>query len=142
MKTKNNKSRRASLSRIKRLLILTTGALLAVSCGGGYGGGGGGMMAAAPGMFGLSMPANNAMGETTTPMLSWTASPNAMTYEVQINTMNTFASMTMVNDTKNLTTTSYMVSPALAPGTMYFWRVIASSIYGTFMAGPFTFTTM
>ncbi len=141
MKTTINISRRANLSRIKFLLILTAGVLLAVSCGGGYGGGGGGMMAAAPGMFSLSMPANNIMGETTTPTLSWSASPNATAYEVQINTANTFAAGTMVNDTKSIMTLSYMVSPALAPGTTYFWRVIASSIYGTFTAGPFMFTT-
>ena len=140
MKSTKNKSRRANLSRIKLMLILTTGVLLAVSCGGGYGGGGG-MMTAAPGVFSLSMPMNNAMGETTTPTLSWTASPNTTAYEVQINTANTFAAGTMVNDTKNITTLSYMVSPALAPGTTYFWRVIASSIYGTYTAGPFTFMT-
>jgi hypothetical protein len=138
MKTTKNESGRASLSRIKLLLILITGALLTVSCGGGGYGGGGGMVAA-PGAFSLSMPTNGAMGVTTAPTLSWTASPYATEYEVQINTMSTFAG-TMVNDTKNLATTSYMVSPALAPGT-YFWRVIASSTYGTYTAGPFSFTT-
>ncbi len=140
MKTTINISRGANLSRIIFLLILTAGVLFVVSCG-GYGGGGGGMMAAPPGMFSLSMPANNVMGETTTPTLSWSASPSATAYEVQINTANTFAAGTMVNDTKNIMTLSYMVSPALAPGTTYFWRVIASSIYGTFTAGPFMFTT-
>ncbi len=141
MKTTNNISREASVSRMKLLLILISGMLITASCGGSYGGSGS-SMASAPGVFSLSMPANAAMSVSITPQLTWTASPNATSYEVQINTMNTFSAGTMVNDTKNLTTTTYTVSPALSSGTMYFWRVIASSAYGTYTAGPFSFTTM
>ncbi len=138
MKIRINKSRESNLSRIKLMLILTAGVLLAVSCG-GYGGGGG-MSTAPPGGFGLSMPADKATMVSTTPTLSWMASPNATAYEVQINTKVDFTG-TMVNDTKNIMALNYTVMPALAPGTTYFWRVIASSIYGTFTSGTSSFTT-
>lgn len=124
------------LSRMRLLLAFAAVVLLSVSCGSDYGGGGG--MGYAPGVFSLTAPANNAMGVTTTPALSWTDSLYATAYRVQISTTSDFANI--VNDTGGITTTSYTVSPALAPGT-YFWRVIASSAYGTYTAGPFSFTT-
>jgi hypothetical protein len=126
----------SSLFRMRLFLAIAAVVLLTISCG-GYGGGS--STAYAPGAFSLTTPADTATGVGTTPLLTWTAAPYATAYRVQISTTSDFSNI--VNDTSNIMTTSYTVSPALAPGTTYFWRAIASSLYGTYTAGPFSFTT-
>jgi hypothetical protein len=129
------------LSGYKALIYLfvsvITLSLALVSCGGGgYGGGGGGMSYSAPGAFSLSAPSNNMMAVGATPTLTWTASPYATSYTVQVSA-DAFAT-TVVN--VSVGTTSFPVSTPLAPGT-YVWRVTATNLYGKMTAGPFTFTT-
>jgi hypothetical protein len=121
-------------------VVLMAGTL--VSCGsGGYGGGSGGT-AFPPAAFTLSSPANMAMGVTTTPMLTWTASLYAGSYRVQIDTVNTFTSVPLVVNTVVAAPTMNFTVPGgtLTPATLYFWRVVAENAYGQAVAGPRSFT--
>lgn len=94
-----------------------------------------------PFSFNLTSPANAATNESVTPTLVWTASSNALTYNV---TVATDAGLTnVVASTTGLTGTSWVVSPALAAGQTYFWRSTAVNNTGSTLAGPsvFSFTT-
>jgi subtilisin-like proprotein convertase family protein len=86
----------------------------------------------------LSTPANNANTQNTTLTLSWAPIAVATSYDVQVSTSATFAT---IFSSGNVTTTSYNVT-GLAQGTLYYWRVLAknatcSGVYGQ----PFNFTT-
>lgn len=118
------------------MLLVILAAVLYSCGGGGYGGGGGGgMMAVTPGAFSLSSPADMAMGVGATPMLMWTASPNATDYT------GTFSGTLAINASVGATTYSYVVSAGtLTSGTLYHWRVIAENTYGQAIAGPRLFT--
>jgi trimeric autotransporter adhesin len=132
-----------------KIRFLNAGILLALavvlfSCGGGgsySGGGGGGGAAMAPGLFNLSSPADGATGVGTTLMLTWSPSPSASGYRVQVDTVGTFSGTLVINVLLGSTTYSYSVpAGTLTPGTKYFWRVIAENIYGQEVMGPFSFT--
>jgi hypothetical protein len=126
------------------IIVILAAVLYSCGGGGGYGGGGGGgAMAPPPGAFSLVSPADNAMGVGTTPMLSWTADPNATDFRVQVDTSGTFtAGSLIINAVESATTYSYSVpSGILSAGTTtYHWRVVAENIYGQSIAGPRTFT--
>jgi hypothetical protein len=81
----------------------------------------------------LSAPANAATNVTRTPTMSWNAVTGAATYEIQISTTNTFASVTFGRT--GLTARSIRVSPQLGSRTAYFWRVRAVNAAGT---GPWS----
>jgi hypothetical protein len=130
--------RNARILSFNAVLLVILAAVL-YSCG-GYGGGGG-IMAVAPGAFSLSSPIDMAMGVGTTPMLMWTAWPNATDYRVQADTTGTFSGPLAINASGGATTYSFMVSSGtLTSGTLYHWRVIAENIYGQAIAGPRSFT--
>ncbi len=76
----------------------------------------------------LASPANGAVGEPTTLVLSWNASAGASSYRLQVATDSLFASL--VFDDSTITTTSKSVGP-LSSNTRYFWRVDAKNPYGT-----------
>src|SRR5262249_60996574 len=76
----------------------------------------------------LSSPPDGATGVSTSPTLSWNASAGATSYECQVSTSPTFA--TLVSDQPGLTGTSTTVT-GLASNTTYFWRVNASNAGGT-----------
>jgi DNA-binding beta-propeller fold protein YncE len=96
--------------------------------GAGPGGAGGATSPTAPGDFALKAPLNGDPTVSATPLLTWDASPGAQTYTVEIATAPTFGA-TVVEQKTDLTTTSYMVTTALSPGVIYYWR--ASGIAGT-----------
>lgn len=69
----------------------------------------------------LRSPAANATNVTRTPALSWNAATRATTYEVQVSTSNTFATITFGRT--GLTARNITVSPQLGATTVYYWRV-------------------
>jgi subtilisin family serine protease len=69
----------------------------------------------------LRSPAANATNVTRTPALSWNAATGATTYEVQVSTSNTFATITFGRT--GLTARNVTVSPQLGATTVYYWRV-------------------
>jgi subtilisin-like proprotein convertase family protein len=86
----------------------------------------------------LTTPANNANTQNTTLTLSWSPIAVATSYDVQVSTSPTFAS---IFSSGNSTTTSYSVT-GLAQGTLYYWRVLAKNATCTGVYGqPFNFTT-
>jgi subtilisin family serine protease len=76
----------------------------------------------------LSSPAANATNVSRTPALSWGAATRATTYEVQISTSNTFATVTFGRT--GLTTRNVTVSTQLGSRVAYFWRVRAANASG------------
>jgi subtilase family serine protease len=75
----------------------------------------------------LSTPANAATGVSTTPALDWADVSGATSYDVQVCTSNT---CTTVVTSANVATSTWTVSPALAQGTQYYWRVKANNACG------------
>lgn len=76
----------------------------------------------------LLLPVNLAVNQPSNPTLSWTASVGAVTYRLQVSTVNTFAT-TVTNDS-TITGVSQQQA-GLLPGTTYFWRVNAKNVSGT-----------
>jgi subtilisin family serine protease len=77
----------------------------------------------------LSGPSNGATGVVVPAELTWNAVADAgATYRVQVSTSSTFA--TLAYDQANITTTSTSVA-GLVAGTLYYWRVNATSANGT-----------
>lgn len=84
-------------------------------------------------------PADSSMNVDSTLTLSWSPAPLAITYNLQVSTVATFATP-VIND-ETLTSTSRIV--LLKGNTLYFWRVRAKNSRGF---GPFSaaksFTTL
>ncbi|WP_394758094.1 T9SS type A sorting domain-containing protein, partial [Flavobacterium sp.] len=81
---------------------------------------------------GLTTPANNAVAQNTSLNLTWTASTNATSYDVQVATDIAF---TTIIASGNSTTTSFALS-GLTQATNYYWRVLpknvaCSGVYGS-----------
>jgi glucose/arabinose dehydrogenase len=96
----------------------------------------------APFVSNLSTPANAATGVAVNPTLTWTASSNALTYNV---TVATDAGLTnVVASTTGLVGTSWSVSPNLSQSTTYFWGVQGVNPNGNTASNPgtFSFTTI
>lgn len=80
------------------------------------------------------LPANGAGSVSTTPVLSWTASSGASSYDVYFGTSSTPALA------GNTASTSY--SPGtLAAGTTYYWQVVAKDSSGNTASATQSFTT-
>jgi hypothetical protein len=73
-------------------------------------------------------PQAAATGVATSPALSWEASANAVSYRVQVSTMQDFSST--VFDLGDIAATSTTIS-GLLNNTTYYWRVNASNSSGT-----------
>jgi hypothetical protein len=87
----------------------------------------------------LGSPANGAACQPSTVTLTWTASPGAAKYRVQLANDSLFTLITV--DDSTVTTTSRLVS-SLAGGTTYYWRVSAINTGGPSPFSPFwRFTT-
>jgi hypothetical protein len=76
----------------------------------------------------LLSPANLAIDQPLALTLSWAASTNATSYNLQVSTSSTFA--TTLVQAAGVTATSFAVS-GLSAGTAYYWRVSASNAAGT-----------
>ena len=75
----------------------------------------------------LNLPANDAVGQSLSPTLSWLASGGAASYTLQYDTDSLFAGG---GSQSGLTGTSFRLS-GLANSTTYYWRVNASNNAGT-----------
>ncbi len=86
----------------------------------------------------LNTPADLATGQSTSVILNWTANPAATSYDVQVATDNTFASI--ISNT-NVATNTTSVS-GLSNNTIYYWRVLPKnpSCIGVY-SSAFQFTT-
>ncbi|MFM7221985.1 MAG: S8 family serine peptidase, partial [Bacteroidota bacterium] len=82
----------------------------------------------------LTSPANNANNVSQTATFSWGTSTNASTYDIEISTVNTFAST--VFSRTGLTTLSVAVSPAMAVRITHYWRVRGKNSLG--VVGPWS----
>lgn len=90
----------------------------------------------------LASPADNAIGVSFSPTLSWSASAQAKSYIVEVSTDAGFGSIAFTQ-TISGGGTNVTVSPALASNTRYYWRVRADNICGTSANSPvFTFKTV
>lgn len=76
----------------------------------------------------LVAPANGAVNQQTTLILSWNSATDAETYRLQVSTGVNFS--TTVVDDSTLAATSRQIG-SLANNTTYFWRVRAKNIAGT-----------
>jgi subtilisin family serine protease len=83
---------------------------------------------AAPTAPTLRSPAANATNVSRTPALSWNAATRATTYEVQVSTSNTFATITFGRT--GLTARNVTVSPQLGSRVVHYWRVRAANASG------------
>jgi hypothetical protein len=75
----------------------------------------------------LATPANNSAGVVLTPTLSWNASPEALTYDLQVAATPGFE--TVLIDDPTLTSTSKTLA-GLSYSTTYYWRVNATNALG------------
>src|SRR5580700_2869848 len=83
----------------------------------------------------LSYPENGLAAVPTTTTLTWQTAIGATSYDVYFGTSPSLAFV------KNVTTSSY--TPAtLAPGTTYYWQVVARNSVGTTGSAISTFTTL
>lgn len=86
----------------------------------------------------LSSPANSASGVSNSPTLTWIASTNAVSYDLEVSTSPGGIGIV---DQQNVTGTSANVS-GLNANTQYFWRVKANNDCGsTAYSTDFSFTT-
>lgn len=86
----------------------------------------------------LSSPVNTAIAQNTSLPLSWIASPNATSYDVEVSLNSSFTPIFLSG---NVASNTYNAS-GLAQGTTYYWRVRpnGTSCTGNF-GSPFSFTT-
>ncbi len=98
------------------------------------------LFSAAPGAVTLTSPPNGAVNVSTGPTLTWAATPQALTYDIQVATDPGFTNI--VAAATGLPGTSYTAA-GLAPATLHYWRVRALNTCGTgSYAAAFTFTTL
>ncbi|MBN1634284.1 MAG: T9SS type A sorting domain-containing protein [Ignavibacteria bacterium] len=81
----------------------------------------------------LVSPANGSFNNSVTPTLKWRKGNNITSYKVHISSLSNFS---VITDSAILTDSQYTVpSGKLQPATTYFWRVNATSAFGT---GPWS----
>ena len=86
----------------------------------------------------LTSPTNGNTGESLTPTLQWDADSNAVSYDVEVATDNSFSNIVA---SQNVTTNSYSVT-GLNQATEYFWRVKPKNDCGEgVFSSEFSFTT-
>lgn len=86
----------------------------------------------------LVSPANGAVGVSTSPLLSWNASPGATSYTVEVATDAGFTNIVFSTTVPGTSASA----TGLAINTSYFWRVRATNACGTGVnSAAFTFTT-
>lgn len=92
------------------------------------------------GIVSLSAPANNSIGVSTTPSLTWVAAANAASYDLLIATNSNFtAGLQTIN---NISTNSFTFTGSLTPSTTFFWKVRAVNNCNTgSYSSTYSFTT-
>ncbi len=114
---------------MKRLALLS---LLALSACEGHPG-------SAPLPFTLLTPAEGAATVPNLPVFTWNASPRAITYRLQIATVNDFS--VLIQDISNIGTVSFALLTPLADATIHFWRVLADNENGETASPTQSFAT-
>jgi hypothetical protein len=95
---------------------------------------------AAPQTPTLTSPVDGASEQSVTPILTWSTVSGATTYDVQVSTVNTFA--TILLEDSMLASGSKTLS-GLTDSTTYYWRVLAKNVGGTSAwTSPWSFTTI
>lgn len=89
----------------------------------------------------LISPSNGATGVSTTPTMTWSSVPSAISYHLQISQSSQFTSL--VYDQPGIISTSHTIPTGNLVGqTQYFWRVSAVNAGGEGpYQNPFNFTT-
>lgn len=87
----------------------------------------------------LTSPVDVATGVSISPTLSWNASPQALSYRLQVSTASNFISPAV--DVSGITSTSYIVSN-LPNNTTYYWRVNAYRGSASLFSSTWSFTTI
>ncbi|HEY6343299.1 MAG TPA: protease pro-enzyme activation domain-containing protein [Bryobacteraceae bacterium] len=90
--------------------------------------------AAAPVPPALVSPANGATGVSSTPVLTWNASPGATSYDVYFGTAST---PPLVANTTDVT----YIPGTLSAGTTYYWAIGARNSLGASVSTPWSFAT-
>ncbi len=92
----------------------------------------------------IAKPTNASTGQTTTPLFTWSAIPNATAYDFQLSTTSNFSNIILTQN--NLTTNSAFVPTAspLSNLTTYYWRVLAKNTCTStaYTSGSFTTGTI
>lgn len=94
---------------------------------------------AAPAAPVLATPAHGVNGVSVTPTLTWGATPDAVEYLVELAADAGFTTPLFSAATPD---TSLIVSPALATGTVYYWRVTAQNACGVEASTAASFRTV
>ncbi|MGB5050818.1 MAG: zinc-dependent metalloprotease family protein, partial [Caldilineaceae bacterium] len=88
-----------------------------------------------------SSPVDGASGQETLPVFTWSALPNAQTYDIQIATDPGFTNI--VDSGSGVTTSQFNPNITLDANQVYYWRVRASNLCGMGeYADPFSFRTV
>jgi hypothetical protein len=95
--------------------------------------------AGVPAVPALSLPANGATGQSTSPTVSWSTVSGATSYALQVASVSTFA--TTVAGQSGITATTFAVK-GLSNNLTYYWRANATSGSGTSAwSGAWSFST-
>lgn len=78
-------------------------------------------------------------GASTTPIFSWTASPNATSYTLEVDLTSVF--LNPVIDVSGLHVTQLASPVTLSADTTYYWQVTAVNLLGAFRTTVGSFTT-
>ncbi|MFM9055689.1 MAG: peptidylprolyl isomerase [Bacteroidota bacterium] len=94
-----------------------------------------------PGGANLVSPPDSAVQTFTNPVFTWNSVPYADNYRLQVATLNTFSSSSLVADQTGITDTTFQVA-SLLNTTRYYWRVrsYSGTLPGLFSA-KYTFET-
>lgn len=77
----------------------------------------------------ITSPEDGASGISGLPTFTWTALPNALTYDIQIATDPAFNNI--VSEAYNLTSPSFTSSVMLEDNTIYYWRIMPANECGS-----------
>ncbi len=77
----------------------------------------------------LTLPANDAIGQTTLPAFNWTAVSGATSYTLEISTTSDFAAI--VQTVSGITVLPAVLTTPLAENTVYYFRVKSTNTCGT-----------
>ena len=86
----------------------------------------------------LQMPTNETAGLTTTPLLAWSASPDADNYRIEIADDPAFSSLKY---SATVLSTTHTVVAGLNIETSYVWRIISESVCSSTVSTTFVFET-
>ncbi len=99
-----------------------------------------GLVLALPEVPTLLSPANGAINQPTTTVLTWSKSPDANGYQCEVSLDPTFTTQILLNDSTLTDTTD--TANGMATGTVYYWRVRSyNSTISSAFSSVYSFTT-